>query len=269
MKIRFIIKTFFLIVCVSGLFSINHGVYAAQDTSGWWINLEGGYAFSIEPNDVNVKAMPSASLPDNYVSTDFNDQGVAGIGFGYQFDLSRTFLSRINKNNSYQWFPANRIGLFYDFYIPATLSGQVNKWQDVAVYDYTYQVYSNTLWLNNQLDIIQYENIVPFIEVGIGNAWNNASDYKEYPLSSVPAQDIRVPKAGFTDNTQTAFAYRIGAGVNIAFSSKATVGLLYRYSDLGQVSTGASANYPAMDTGVSSKLRSNQVFITLRYAIGA
>src|SRR5579871_131313 len=92
--------------------------------SHWWITVEGSYAFSMANRNTIALPMPFVFPPnDYYVSQARNNTGSVGAGVSYQFDLPHwTKLSN-------QWFPTDRLGLFYDYYLPAKIDGKIYKWE--------------------------------------------------------------------------------------------------------------------------------------------
>ena len=214
----------------------------------WWVALETGAAF-VNNGSASIQRMPLVNLADTYTVTGLDNTAVLGIGLGYAF-----------KNN--------RLGLYYDHYFNSTLSGEILKWQSVHVYDYQLQVQSNTFWLNDQLDLIRWGDFIPFIELGIGFSMNESSDYQEQSLPVVPLSDRRAQSADFMNHTHTSFAWRTGVGVNMVLpwlENRFRVGLMYRYTDRGNIQTGASENYPTMDNGLSTQLRSNEIMAIFSY----
>jgi hypothetical protein len=162
------------------------------------------------------------------------------------------------------WLPADRLGVFYDYYSPQQISGVINKYQLTTAYNDHFSVHSNTFWLDNQLDLVRIHSFTPFIDLGIGASFNSASGYAESPTADndEPRQD----GAGFASNTHLAFAYRAGVGVNYRIPTKQPLdlGILYRYTNRGYAQTGNSANYP-IGSLQSGQLKSNEVALTLRY----
>jgi len=224
-----------------------------QSQSGWWASLEAGTAF-VNPGSGTLEPMPNVDKPDNYSVTNFDTTAVLGLGAGYAFKSETR--------------PDNRLGLYYDYYSPSTLSGDIEKWEYITAYTYSYKISSNTVWRNDQQDLFNWHNIVPFIEFGLGVAFNSASDYNEVPVPENPLQDRRDQPAAFEDKTNTAFAWRVGAGVNFLLpwmDNQFRVGLQYRYTDRGEVKTGGSEHYPSMNQGLNTELRSNEVMASISY----
>ena len=233
-------------------------VHANQNINHWWVTLESGAAFTQNNSDTVVEYMPEVTVPDNYVTTHNDNVAILGLGAGYSMGEA--------KKNS--WFPTNRLGIYYDYYFPATSSGHIEKYQNITAYTYKFKSHSNTLWLNDQLDLFNWCNIVPFIEFGFGPSWNTAYDYNQTPVAPNPLQDRRTQSAAFKNKTHTDLAWRTGVGVNFILSKNSDrfqIGVLYRYSDRGRAKTGSSANYPTVDKPLETKLRSNEVLGSLSY----
>ncbi len=103
----------------------------------------------------------------------------------------------------------------------------------------------------------------PYITAGIGGAANAANDYS----TTVP------PFLTFTreygDNTNIAFAYNVGAGIDFALDSHLRVGVGYRFASLGKVSLGnANIDDVAVSGTLSQdKLYSNEFLAQLTFVI--
>ena len=109
------------------------------------------------------------------------------------------------------------------------------------------------------------EQFVPFINIGIGSAWNRLNGYKESPVDSTGY--VALPP--FQSHTNSNFAYQVGLGVGYAFNfdryeadyQHERISLGYRYVNLGDASFGTrGAVYPySLDTG---RLISNEAYLT-------
>ena len=224
-----------------------------------WLGLEGGISETISASSINSILLPDTNEAyDYYVTSIKSNTQSFGLSGGYEF-------SNIFSGMNNRWFPSYRVGLAYDYYAPQKLSGVIDLYNsNLEGYTYQMKTHSNTLWLENQVDLVHVKNFTPFLELGVGAAWNTTKDYSETPVSS--NVDPREQSAALLNHTNRAFAYRTGIGLN--YQPKASglnIGLLYRYTDRGVAKTGASPNYAEITSLNSPRLRSNDVLLTFRY----
>jgi len=230
----------------------------ADDDFNWWASMELGAAYMQNTDQTVVQATSVPHRPNIYVTDNVEDTAVLGVGLGYTFELA----------DDDDFFPSNRLGVYYDYYVPTNVSGHIENDHAVVGYIYTLQARSHSLWLNDQFDLFNWNDIIPFIEGGIGVSFNSIYDYKETPvLANLPAGHSR--SAGFESNSDTSFAWRAGAGVNVVLPrglKPFTLGLLYRYSDRGDINTGPSETYPTVNKSLGTPLKSNDVLLSLTYS---
>lgn len=250
-------KIFFIPVAwISSLF-ISSAMAAIHATP--WVALEGGVDFAMHSTHSNVVSMPGVDLPDNYLFNHLQNNWMLGIGAGYQFTRPQTLLPSLSA----QWLPSDRLGFFYDYYAPQQLSGVINKYMIDTAYTDHVTVHSNTLWLDNQLDITHIRAFTPFIDLGLGVSRNTAAGYAETPTADNLSP--RADSAAFATHNNLALAYRAGFGVNyhLATTWPVDVGIMYRYTDRGRVKTGDSANY-SIGALSSNHLTSNEISLVFR-----
>jgi opacity protein-like surface antigen len=248
---RYILSSFLLFPSINAF---------AEDSS-WWVSVEGGYGFAIEESHTSTVPMPNDPLPplyDDYHATDREGGFIVGATGGYQFELNE------EDDDESSWFPTARLGIGYEYVDSTDVNGQVNKYQEKPYYDYQYDVNASVIWLDGQIDLFEWCNFSPFIDAGIGIAFNNMSDYEENRINTeVPVRE----SADFADETNTEFAWRAGVGVNYTIPEQDdawTVSVLTRYSDLGDAQTGESQTYPTVGS-ISSELVNIELLLALRY----
>lgn len=105
----------------------------------------------------------------------------------------------------------------------------------------------------------------PYIDVGIGSAWNRSSGYSETAVNSTGYP----PLPPFNSNTSTNFAYQLGLGVAYAFNFVPStadgqydrVSLAYHYVNSGTASFGTRGSvYPyRLSMG---NLTANELYLT-------
>ena len=94
----------------------------------------------------------------------------------------------------------------------------------------------------------------PYFSWDLGAAFNKASDYKETPLVSGA-----VATHPFNNNTQTAFTWGLGIGVDVSISKNLRVGAGYQFADFGSVSLGRTPAANTSQTLSFPHLYSNQL----------
>lgn len=171
--------------------------------------------------------------------------------------------------------PAIAIGLgMYDTPIDDSYRGQLIETAigdpSSTLYHYIYNVSSTRLMLEAQCRWILLGKFVPFINVGMGPAWNRLNGYTESPVDNTGY--VALPP--FQSRSHTYFAYQAGLGVGYAFNlGHCTSGYLherislgYQYVDLGNASFGTrGVVYPyRLDVG---RLTNHEIYLTYTHLL--
>ena len=255
----FISKHYFSISSILMVLGFAFSAQTYADDSDWYVSMEAGAAVPMANTTTTTVSMSGSNFPDNYVMEQPSDSGYGGIGVGYQ--LSHT------PWTSAQWLPNFRFGVLYDYIGNATTNGDIEKFQEYQAYNFSYQLHSQIIWFDDQADLFSWNRLSPYVEIAIGSAFNNTNGYTE-----VPAGDDFPPRHGgsgaaFANNTNTQFAFMPGAGVNYGIPIKKhmiNVGVGYRFMDLGNSQTGASAYYPGAQSGLSAPIKDNMFVFMIR-----
>ncbi len=106
--------------------------------------------------------------------------------------------------------------------------------------------------------------IAPYVDLGLGWAWNRLSDYRENPVNATGY----VALLPFHANTNNHFTYQIGLGISYLLNCKDLksdyqqdrISLGYRYVDLGHISFGTRGiTYPySLNFG---RLTNNEIYL--------
>lgn len=133
-----------------------------------------------------------------------------------------------------------------------------------TLYDYSFNINSLRLMAEAQLSWT-LGNVVPFIQGGIGPAWNRLSGYSEAPVNN--SGFVALPP--FQTHNNTNFAYQAGAGLGYGFNfaghcsefKHERLALGYRYANLGDASFKSRGSvYPhPLNFG---KLTSNEIYLS-------
>ena len=97
------------------------------------------------------------------------------------------------------------------------------------------------------------ETLLPYFSWSLGAAFNKASGYKETPLVAGA-----VPTQPFNNNTQTAFTWGVGVGIEAVVSKNLRIGAGYQFADYGSVSLGPTPDAMTSQTLSFPHLYANQ-----------
>jgi hypothetical protein len=133
----------------------------------------------------------------------------------------------------------------------------------VPLYNYRYNINSTRLMAEMQFTWILGQ-FSPFVNMGAGTAWNQATSYSETLTSNAVTS---IP--GFKSSTTANFAFQLGLGLSYLFNfSKAKsdfqterLSIGYRFTDVGDVMFGTrGATYPFnLDTG---RLKISDIYLS-------
>ncbi len=102
----------------------------------------------------------------------------------------------------------------------------------------------------------------PYISASLGVGFNRAHDF-----TITPKIVEEVPAPAFTSNTQTAFTYTLGVGVQKTFYSKWQVGIGYEFADWGQSNLGRAPGQTLNDGLGLRHIYTNELQFSLSYLI--
>lgn len=129
----------------------------------------------------------------------------------------------------------------------AKLSGHI--WDDADSqfnnYIYSYKVNHVHLALKGKLLANRGYWLTPWVSGGLGVGFNRA-----YSFSNTPTIFEAVPNNNFASNTETAFTYTLGAGVQRALNQHWQIGVGYEFADWGKNQLGRSSGQ-TLNSGLS------------------
>ena len=163
-------------------------------------------------------------IPANiYTSTNSQDtQFLGGIFLGAE--------CKINSLWDWQW------GLSYYQNSAFQATGQVNQLGTDNL-GYQYDIVSRRLLAETKL-LYTIKNIIhPYVDVGVGEAFNRASNYYEYALPDSGGVPMSQP---FGNHSTSNFTYIAGLGIDVDVTHYVRFGLGYRYADLGKAGLGTT-----------------------------
>lgn len=190
----------------------------------WDLGLGAGVNFQ-NVDDVSIATEPF--WPNDYYTADNVDANAIFSAFvGYRLETDNEFLT------------AYSLRLNYLYGLSSEVSGNILQYSlpEFNNYDYQYDVQSQALFAQLKIDLYEFANISPFISGGIGAAWNRFSDYSE------TAKDNITPRVSpdYSNNTQSDFAFILGAGLDYEIDEDWFLLLEYNYADFGGITFGGS-----------------------------
>jgi opacity protein-like surface antigen len=173
-------------------------------------------------------------------------QVLGGIFLGAEFDLASNWATQVGI--SYYQSSTDIPGDIYQFGLPA--------YNNLS---YTYNITSRRLLAETKL-LYAFKSIYhPYIDVGIGEAFNQSNNYSEFPTvsSSVPMP------SSFGNNSTNHFTYIAGLGVDVDINKNLRVGAGYRYANFGNTRLGTSPLQADTNTLYTHAITSNEVLFQL------
>ncbi|WED41956.1 SPOR domain-containing protein [Legionella cardiaca] len=164
------------------------------------------------------------------------------------------------------WFPAYSIGIRYQHLFSENVGGMVTQYSlpEFQNYTFNWKLSSNVWSLFTKINIAQKYHLSPFINGGIGGAFNKASTYQETPFGDVTAR----VSPGFKKLCNTDLSYHVGTGIDVSFSSAISASIGYEFQDLGSFSS-TSGKYSWAGARLNlDKYRINSVYLTVSYVFG-
>jgi hypothetical protein len=122
-------------------------------------------------------------------------------------------------------------------YYQATYSYSINSYQYLAEAKLQHQV---------------YEHYFPYIYLGLGVASNSAYDYS----TTVP--DYLTVTPDYSNKTTNSFAYSLGLGIDYFVKPQVSIGLGYRFINLGKIGLGSGV---IRNTNVDAKLTQSNLYL--------
>ncbi len=130
-------------------------------------------------------------------------------------------------------------------------------------YTYQYNVTARTLFAEAKLMRPYHDKFYPYLLGGIGGSFNKASNF------STNVSPFLTFTRSYQNHTSSAFAYKVGVGIDMDVVQHARLGLTYRFSGLGRADLGsATINGTAVSATLNqSSLFANEILIQLTYVV--
>ncbi|HTM63740.1 MAG TPA: hypothetical protein VL360_04500 [Gammaproteobacteria bacterium] len=244
-----------VILCCVCTFSWAYQLNVDTYQRNLYFNAGGGYSLNRVEGDSHLGA--GMGWPaDHYSVTGISDTPFIMGGFGYMWDRSNT------------WLPSQSLGVRFMLTQAAKITGYIDQYTlpEFRNYIYSYDVSLFNILGIYKLDIVSFNNFMPFVTIGAGLSTANMSSYTEMAPSNV------TPRVNpqFNDNMSFNLAYLVGAGIDWAMRDDVWVNLEFDYANYGMVYTGKGENYTSQ-TGnfnnewLKNKLAATSIFLGLTF----
>lgn len=171
-----------------------------------------------------------------------------GIFLGFEKPLKRKWL----------W----QLGLSYYDNADYQVNGQVYQDGNSSMNNlgYTYGINSERLMAETKILGTLKKIIHPYVDVGIGAAFNASNGYSEFDISNGAGFPMSNP---FANKTMDNFAYMVGFGIDADVTKILRMGLGYRFVDLGDSSLGTSSSQSGTSVIQNNHITSNEALIQI------
>ncbi|MGQ3892716.1 outer membrane protein [Legionella sp. CNM-4043-24] len=136
----------------------------------------------------------------------------------------------------FDWLSVNEIqlGFSYHYITKALVSGDLAQGiaPPFSQFNYGYNYTSSQLTADAKIMRHWHKSFYPYVIASVGTAWNRAFKY----VTSVPDFLTRTPY--YQNKDKASLSYTVGGGIDVLKSDDFTIGLGYRFSDLGTIGLG-------------------------------
>jgi opacity protein-like surface antigen len=234
-----ILKNALLMCCI---FAYVPSTFAEQD-----ILKNNRYVFGLDLGISVVSDLGNAtSFPLGYSTFSYHPQSKTLDPLRYGASFSRHM--RLSDRN------AMEIGISYHSITQMHVNGTLEQGISPPYYSAGYQYSVKTSQLLAEAKLIREwrDVLYPYLMGGIGVGMNAAQNYS----TSIP--DFLTITPIYANRSNTAFSYTVGLGIDYFVAKPLSLGLGYRFSDLGSVGLGNGA---VRYTAVTSPLKQSHVYL--------
>jgi opacity protein-like surface antigen len=202
-----------------------------------YFRMDAGGAFTTDQRyrDANPGAPNAPLAPGDRIAGGVDPTGVLDLGFGarvmpyFRWDATLSYIPSMDFHGGDNFVPGSTANASID-----SLVGMVNGYLDFAGFGYT------------------FGGLQPYIDAGVGIARNHMDSMNTTTLGLV------------SGDSNTSFAWALGAGVAMPVGPRTMIDVSYRYLDLGDAQTGDTDAAGAISP-LKAGLRTNLILAGLRF----
>lgn len=219
----------------------------------WFVGIGVGAQQLNTEDPMMVKNGSIYPTPNNFDQfwTTTDAQAVVAAEAGYRWQPNQ------------QWFPSYSASLYYNHLFSTNIGNHITQYSipEFRNYIYNWTVSSDVLLALAKLNLFNYEQFSPFVQGGIGVAFNHASNFNE---AALPGVTQRISPA-FADNTNCAFAYALGIGIDWSINTRFILSLGYQFQDMGNVYSGRGVTTWSGDVLKTNTYQTNLALLKINY----
>lgn len=221
-----------------------------------YIGVDLGLSSPNSPDFMTVDNGSNYPPPENVdqYSVKLNNMTQMGLQIG----------SRWERNA--QWIPAYALALRYQHLFRKNVEGSITQYSlpDFNNYSYLWGIRSNVVSLYSKMNLVSWGQIKPYVDAGIGVAFNQGLNYSETAYPDITARVSPTYRA----NTTRQLSYNLGLGVDVALTQQLLMYIGYDFQSFGKM---------VSDNGVSTwngehlslgTFKTNTGLIGLTYVLG-
>lgn len=182
--------------------------------------------------------------------------GFSTFSYGSNTNDSHATFFGVSANKIFTLAPrySAQIGASYHYISNMNVEGNLLQGVSTPYYqaNYSYTVNSSQYLIDTKLRQEFRRNLFPYLYLGLGVASNSAFNYE----TTVPAYLTVTPT--YKNKTTYAFSYSAGAGIEYVIQSKLSIGLGYRFINLGGMGLGSGT---IRNTAVKAALSQSNVYL--------
>lgn len=227
-------------------------IFASIDQFHKVITLSWGLAKSNVSQQHKMFTLPDNSQQDYNGNYQHNNLFLFGGSIGLEFPLS----SQLNLQSLLSYYQTDTAT------VKGTLTQGIDR-QSSDQYQYQYDIYSRQVLVEGKL-LWNFDKVVlPYLSLGIGAAFNTASDYKD----SSECTNLTITPS-FGNHTQTSLALSLGIGIDFNLTSNTRLGAGYRYLYLGdsKLTNPMMDDVPLHET-LKNRLQLHELIVQFTYLI--
>jgi Outer membrane protein beta-barrel domain len=218
--------------------------------SSWYMDMGLGWIFDskIATGYLNNFELP----PDQYNAPKIQDNTLISLSGGYVWSKPSA------------WLPFIHLGLEYSYFLSTHANGFIEDYSEKTDihYKYQYNVANQLVYLRGKINLVRWQNWLPYLSVGLGNSWNRLSDHSEQAITHIDSshKDPRFPT-----KITTHFSYSLDIGVDYIFTKHLWGNLGYRFDQIGPIQTGTSNIFIFEGENINTSMKTHSVIGSLRY----